>query len=83
MERRVQILDDTFILHKYHFILYPYQQLKDGKSEWYSPPMYTHPGKYKFCINVTPNGYGDAKGTHLSVFCVLFQESFMISFTGQ
>jgi len=36
-------------------------------DNWYSPPFYTHPQGYKMCLNVDANGYGDGKGTHISV----------------
>ena len=42
-----------------------------SKQEWYSPPFYTHPGGYKMCIRVDANGYGDAVGTHVSMFAFL------------
>ena len=70
MEKKVQILDNTLFPHKHHFMMFPYKQLKSTNSEWYSPPMYTHPGGYKFCVNVTPNGDSEGKGTHLSLYLV-------------
>ena len=36
-------------------------------SQWYSPPFFTHPHGYKMCLNVDANGYGDGKGSHVSV----------------
>ena len=43
-------------------------QHKSSKQAWYSPPFYSHPGGYKMCIRVDASGYGDAAGTHVSVF---------------
>ena len=40
-----------------------YQQARGGYTT--SPPMYTHPGGYKFKLELYPNG--DGAGTHVSV----------------
>jgi hypothetical protein len=40
---------------------------------WFSPPFYTHPGGYKVCLEVYGNGYGNRKGSHLSVFIRLMK----------
>ena len=38
------------------------------RTDWFSPPMYTHPGGYKFCLNINVEGVDD----YLSVyFCQL------------
>lgn len=76
IERRLQIYDSAFFPPEYHFMLFPYKELKATNSEWYSPPLYTHPGGYKFCINVTPNGYEDAKGSHMSLYLVVLPGEF-------
>ena len=34
---------------------------------WQSPPLYTHPAGYKFCIAVNAQGHKGAAGTHISV----------------
>ena len=39
-----------------------FEDEKEKDSEWFSPPMFTHPGGYKFCINV------NVDGSHVSVF---------------
>ena len=65
MGKRVQTLDSTLFPREYYFLTFPYEQLKTKKSFWYSPPMYTHPGGYKYCVSVLPNG---DKGTHLSLY---------------
>ena len=36
-------------------------------SVYISPPFYTHKNGYKMRLEVYPNGYGDGKGTHLSL----------------
>ena len=37
----------------------------------YLPDMYTHQHGYKICLQVHPNGFGDGKGTHVSIFTCL------------
>ena len=37
------------------------EKAEDEDSDWKSPPMYTHPGGYKFCIGIDANG---AHGCH-------------------
>ena len=32
------------------------EKAKDKCNDWNSPPMYTHPGGYKFCIGIDANG---------------------------
>ena len=34
------------------------EKAKDTWNDWKSPPMYTHPGGYKFCIGIDANGVG-------------------------
>ena len=38
-----------------------------------SNTFYSHPGGYKMSIGIFPNGDGENKGTHLSVFTVLIE----------
>ena len=45
-----------------------YRQEKAGDGIIYSPPMYTHPGGYKFELRLFPKGRGNGGGTHVSVF---------------
>lgn len=47
-----------------------FQLVKSINSSIDSPPMYTHPGGYKFKLKVFPNGLDEGKGSHVSV-CVL------------
>ena len=41
---------------------------KDNNERWYSEGFYTGIGGYKIRLIVYPNGNGDAKSTHLSVY---------------
>ena len=42
-------------------------------SEYISPPFYTHKNGYKMRLEANPNGDGDGKGTHLSIFARLLK----------
>ena len=44
----------------------------------YLPPFYTHPQchGYRMCVRVDPNGNGDGKGTHVSIFTYMMQGPF-------
>ena len=50
-----------------------FEQHKKAGDTWYSPPFDTHLGGYKMCLRVDPNGFGDGKGTHVSVFVHLMR----------
>ena len=45
-------------------------------STMYSPAFYSHPHGYRMCLRVYANGYGDGKGTHVSIFTHLMQGPF-------
>ncbi len=45
-----------------------FHELRSSETDWTSPPFYSHPGGYKLCLNVEPNGFETGKGTHISVF---------------
>ena len=55
------------------FKLPGYASKKEKNARFYSPLFYTSSGGYKMCIRVDANGYGDGKGTHVSVFTKLLQ----------
>ena len=44
-----------------------YSDRKKAWGWWHSPPLYTHPGGYKFRIAVNVYGYQSGYGTHISV----------------
>ena len=50
-----------------------YTKKKEDNVDWYSNPFYTHKEGYKIQLNVVPNGYDIAKGTHLSVYLYLMK----------
>ena len=48
-------------------------ELKKSKVNWFSNPLYSHAGGYKFRMNVYINGNGAGDGSHLSVFFCLMR----------
>ena len=52
--------------------------VKQTDEEAYLPGFFTHPHAYgyKMCVKVYPNGCGDGKGTHISIFTHLMKGSY-------
>lgn len=46
----------------------PFSDMKDKMKTYISKPFYTHIKGYKMCLFIYPNGYGEAEGSHVSVF---------------
>ena len=55
------------------FIITEFHMRKMYDSVYFSPPFYTHKNGYKMRLEVYPNGYGDSKGTHISLFARLLK----------
>ena len=62
-QHKIQIRKDKFIFKLPH-----YASKKERNEEFFSAPFYSHPGGYRMYININANGWGDGKGTHVSVF---------------
>ena len=63
-----QIGSGEFGIPPYDITLSNYQQEKARNGYIDSPPMYTHPGGYKFELTLFPNGCITGTGTHVSVW---------------
>ena len=50
-----------------------YAEKKAKNLTWYSEPFFTHPGGYKMCLGVFPNGVDTVKGQHLSAYIFLMR----------
>ena len=85
-EQNIRDQEDTLTLHQqtlervtytgelpFDFTMTEFKSKKKNDVDWYSPPFYTHTHGYKMSVRVYANGYGDGKGTHLSVFTYLMQ----------
>ena len=60
------------------------EKAKDKWDDWKSPPMYTHPGGYKFCIGIDANGAGASRGKSVNVEVWMMKgQSTMTSSSGQ
>ena len=55
------------------FTLNEFSKRKQHKNSYISPPLYTHPQRYKLCIKVFANGVGSSEGTHVSIFVILMK----------
>ena len=68
------------------FKVMDFKQKKISGHEFYSPPFYISPTGYKMCVGVVANGWGDGKGTHVSVYAYVMKgdndESLTWPFTG-
>ena len=51
-------------------------QVKQNEEVVYLPAFYTHPRGYRMCVYVCPNGYGNGKGTHVSIYTCMMQGPF-------
>ena len=51
-------------------------RVKYTEEEVFSPAFYTHTHGYRMCVRVYPNGYGDGKGTHVSIFVFMMRGPF-------
>ena len=50
-----------------------FDKLKKSSEMFHTSTFYTSLGGYKMCIRVHPNGNGDGKGTHVSVYAYLLR----------
>ena len=66
-----QVLDQN--AHAMVFKFTDYAKRKSSNTSAFSPPIYSSPGGYKMSINVVPDGNGDGKGTHVSVYAYLMR----------
>ena len=55
------------------FTLTEFTKRKQFNNEYYSQSFYSHPNGYKLYLKVNANGYGEDKGTHISIFASLMR----------
>lgn len=46
---------------------------KQDEAEWFSASFFSQNQGYKMCLNVDANGYGDSRGTHMSIWLCLLK----------
>lgn len=52
----------------YYFIIENFEQYKRLDCRFRSEPFFSHPGGYKMCLLIFPNGAGSVKSDHVSVY---------------
>ena len=50
-----------------------FKQRRENNEIWLSPPLFSHKGGYKLCIEVYPNGTGEGYLTFLTIFVLLMK----------
>lgn len=58
------------------FAMSNFETIKQNDGFWCSPPFHTHPMGYRMCLRVDANGWGNGKGTHLSVHIYMMKGEF-------
>ena len=56
-----------FSVHEFTLIEFKKCQAKRSNGNWYSEPFFSHPGGYKFQLNVETNGFGDDHGVYMTL----------------
>ena len=68
LQHRVQTLETLVSVPPYYFTLTNYALHKLGTTQWMCPPFYNELGGYKMAIEISANGEGAGKNTHVSVY---------------
>ena len=71
-----KIYSKTIFIPPPDIVMTDFESKKCHEDWWYSPAFYTHIGGYKMCLKITVNGWGDAKGTHVSVSVFMMKGEF-------
>ena len=62
-----------FSVHDFTLTEFKKCQGKGGVGDWYSESFYSHPGGYKFQLNICTNGDGDDRGVNMTLFFKLLE----------
>ena len=73
LPQEVDSPQDVFKVPPVEFTMMDFLHKKTADTDWDSPPFYTHPQGYKMCLNLEPNGCGEGKGTHISLYAALMK----------
>ena len=68
IQHRLMILETQVPVPPYYFTVSNFSLYKQGGTHWTSPPFFSRIGGYKLAIEVSANGEGVGKGTHVSVY---------------
>ena len=78
VDQEVQELKTSVQELTFHNVGFPvsFRVEQDVEERVCLPPFYTHSHGYKFCVYVYPQGIGDGKGTHVSIYACLMKGPF-------
>lgn len=65
---KIQLLETLVSVPPYYFTLTNFALHKRGTTQWMCPPFHTELGGYKMAIEISANGEGAGKGSHVSVY---------------
>ena len=66
-------IQQGFSLHDFTLTEFKKCQAQGGDGDWYSEPFYSHPGGYKFQLNICTNGDGNDRGVSVSLWFKLLK----------
>ena len=72
----IQIAPRPVFIPPPEIIMSNFGKNKNDDTDWYSPGFSTHVGGYKMCIRIDANGWGNGKGTHVSLFVYMMRGEF-------
>ena len=66
----------AFTSEPLQLIMNEFEHRKNNNRDWFSEPFYTHPQGYRMCVHIYPNGFGNERGTHVSLFTHIMKGEF-------
>ena len=76
IESIVEVIEPTICIVPIEFTLREFEHLKSTNDRWFSPSLYSNSKGYRFCFSVDSNGYGNSKGTHVSIYTHIMRGQF-------
>ena len=72
----IKVYNQPVFIQPPNIIVTDFERKQKNYERWYSPSFYTHIGGYKMCLRIDTNGWGDGKGTHVSVHVYVMKGEF-------
>ena len=76
IKKEVDLRSMYFPAFPMDFVLKNFEQQRKSNGNWFSTAFYTHSRGYRMCLLVYPNGNGDCKNTHVSIFVQMMRGRF-------
>ena len=76
LAKGLETLTEQLNIVPFDFKLHDFTKHRHNHLECFSPKFYTHMGGYKLHLCVKPGGFGDGKGTHISLSVHLLSGDF-------